>query len=336
MDRQCFYYALPEKLIAQHPLHHRDQARLMIIDRKKKTIEHDIFSHIDQYFSQPAIFVLNNSKVLPARLLTNRQSTGGVVELFLLEQLEDEYCYRVLMRPMRRLKEGEVIFFPRSRLRAVIIDKEKRIVRFNTRNIKTYLNKFGHIPLPPYIKRLDTPEDRKYYQTVYAKKGGSVASPTAGLHFTQRLLNKLKRQGHEIEEVTLHVSYGTFQPVEERRIEDHPMHTEQYQVNKRVFHKVRTAKLDRKPIVSVGTTSCRTLESLAKYGKLAGKTDIFIYPGYAFQYIDALITNFHLPYSTLLMLVYAFGGETLMREAYQEAIKKKYRFFSYGDAMLIM
>jgi S-adenosylmethionine:tRNA ribosyltransferase-isomerase len=336
MDRQRFYYDLPETLIAQHPLHHRDQARLMVIDRKRRTIEHDTFCHIDRYLPQPVLFVLNNSKVVPARLLSRRQNTGGEVEIFLLEQQDDAHCYQVLMRPMRRLKEGEVITFPGSNLRAVILDKDQRIVRFNTKNIQPYLKKFGHMPLPPYIKRRDKAEDRKYYQTVYAKKSGSVAAPTAGLHFTQRLLDKLKRRGHKIAEVTLHVSYGTFKPVEEQRIEEHAMHTEQYYVSKSILKQIQAARSRGRPIVSVGTTSCRTLESLAKYGKLAGKTDIFIYPGYHFHYVDALITNFHLPYSTLLMLVYAFGSETLMRQAYQEAVRKKYRFFSYGDAMLIL
>lgn len=335
MKLEDFYYKLPEHLIAQHPLHRRDRARLMVVDRAKKRISHDVFANIEEHLPARSCVVLNDSKVIPARLL-GRRASGGEVEIFLLNKLSDGYSYETLMRPLKRLKVDEKIIFNGGSLIAEIKDKEKRIVRFNQRNITSHLNKVGHIPLPPYIKRPDRASDRKYYQTVYARKEGSVASPTAGLHFTNRLLARIEKGGHEIEKVTLHVNYATFNPVKEQDITKHKMHFEDYSITKKALNAVYKTKKDGCKIVAIGTTSCRVLEAVAASGKLKGATDIFMYPGYKFQMADILVTNFHLPYSTLLMLVYAFGGRDLMVKAYKEAIKRKYRFFSYGDAMMII
>ncbi|MDP8213149.1 MAG: tRNA preQ1(34) S-adenosylmethionine ribosyltransferase-isomerase QueA [Candidatus Zapsychrus exili] len=328
-------YHLPESLIAQESLRKRDSARLMVIDRKTQTIRHDVFSNLNKYLPESSIIVLNNSKVIPARLLAKRD-TGGEVEIFLLKKLDDGYSYEVLMRPTKRLKEGEKIAIGSDGLIAEIADKEKRIVRFNRKNILKQIEKVGHIPLPPYIKRKDRASDRNYYQTVYAKKEGSVASPTAGLHFTNKLLSDLKKQGHKQKEVTLHINYATFKPVEEIDITKHKMHIEQYSISRNTLDSIVKTRKKGNKIVSVGTTATRVLETVAKNKKLDGSTDIFIYPGYKFKLVDALITNFHLPKSTLLMLVFAFGGEKLMKKAYACAIKEKYRFFSYGDVMVIL
>jgi len=336
MKLDDFNYSIPEKLIAQHPLHQRDQARLMVIDRATQHISHDVFANIGNYLPKESCLVLNDSKVIPARLLGRREGSGGQVEIFLLKRLSDGYSYETLMKPLRRLKTNEKIIFNGGDLVAKIKDRQNRIVRFNTKNMSPYLDKMGHIPLPPYIKRSDKAEDRKYYQTVYAQKAGSVAAPTAGLHFTNRLLNRIKQDGHTITKVTLHISYATFKPVEEEDITKHQMHVEDYSVTKKAFSTIREAKQNKRKIVAVGTTSCRVLESVASNGRLRASTDIFMYPGYSFKMTDILITNFHLPFSTLLMLVYAFGTKQLMTRAYKEAVKQKYRFFSYGDAMMII
>jgi S-adenosylmethionine:tRNA ribosyltransferase-isomerase len=336
MKLDDFYYQLPDHLIAQHSLHNRDKARLMVIDRARQSIVHDVFSNIGLYLPKKSCLVLNDSKVIPARLFGRRKQSGGRVEVFLLKKLSDGYCYETLMRPLHRLKVNEKIIFNNGSLIAKIEDKESRIVRFNTRNISAHLDKSGHMPLPPYIKRPDDATDRKYYQTVYARKEGSVASPTAGLHFTHRLLNRIKKDGHRIEKVTLHINYATFKPVEESDITKHQMHFEDYMVTTKTLKAVHQAKKRGQAIVAVGTTSCRVLETFAHNGQRKGSTNLFIYPGYQFVMTDALITNFHLPYSTLLMLVYAFGSKNLMAKAYRQAIQKKYRFYSYGDAMLIL
>ena len=342
MKLDDFYYKLPESLIAQHPLHRRDQARLMVIDRVKKRIIHDVFANIEEHLPKRSCLVLNDSKVIPARLLGKRAS-GGQVEIFLLNKLNDGYSYETLMRPLKRLKQDEKIIFNGGSLIAQIKDREKRIVRFNLRNISSHLNKIGHIPLPPYIKRPDMAADRKYYQTVYAQKEGSVASPTAGLHFTNRLLKRVIQSGHKVEKVTLHINYATFKPVEEPDITKHKMHFEEYSITKRTLNTVQKVREEGRKIVAIGTTSCRVLETVAKHyvggaymRPVRGSTNIFMYPGYKFLMTDILITNFHLPYSTLLMLVRAFGGSELMTRAYREAIEKKYRFYSYGDAMMIL
>jgi S-adenosylmethionine:tRNA ribosyltransferase-isomerase len=331
---QSYFYQLPSNLVAQTPVLRRDRARLLIIDRADGTIRHDTFNHLNNYLPANAHLAVNNSKVIPARLWGHR-ATGGAVEVFLLNPLEDKYSFEVLLRPLKKIREGEEINFGPG-ISAILENKEKRIVRFNKKNITRYLQKVGHIPLPPYIKRPDTPRDRKDYQTVYAKQPGSVASPTAGLHFSKELIKKLKTQGHQFLELTLHINYGTFKPVECTDIRAHLMHTESYSIKPAVQKSILKAKKNLEPIVAVGTTSCRVLECVARRKVYTGSTDIFIYPGHKFQMVDALITNFHLPYSTLLMLVCAFGGYDLVMKAYQEAIKERYRFYSYGDAMLII
>lgn len=331
---QSYSYHLPEKLIAQKPCAHRDRARLLIIDRLKGSIFHDTFNHLNDYLPINSHLIVNNSKVIPARLLGHR-STGGAVEVFLLNKQEDDHSFEVLLRPLKKIREGEEIDFGKG-VKAVLVNKEDRIVRFNKENIIRHLKEVGHVPLPPYIKRPDTLRDQEDYQTVYAKEPASVASPTAGLHFTNELIKKLKIQGHRFLELTLHINYGTFKPVECADIRLHPMHTEHYSIKPAVHKRILKAKKDSRPLVAVGTTSCRVLESVAKSRVLEGSTDIFIYPSYKFQMVDALITNFHLPYSTLLMLVCAFGGYDLVMKAYKEAIKERYRFYSYGDAMLII
>jgi S-adenosylmethionine:tRNA ribosyltransferase-isomerase len=342
---KSYFYHLPEELIAQEPVARRDKARLMVIDRAHGVITHDTFDHLNKYLPIDSALVINNSKVIPARLLGHR-ATGGAVEVFLLKPLEDLYSFEVLLRPLKKIREGEEIDFGKG-ISAILINKENRIVRFNKKNIIRHLNGIGHIPLPPYIKRPDTARDREEYQTVYARQPGSVASPTAGLHFTEGLIKKLKVHGHRFFELTLHINYGTFKPVESADIRLHPMHTEQYSLSpacRRMLSKGPIASFGEKvvslrgglPIVAVGTTSCRVLESVADSKIYTGSTDIFIYPGYKFQMVDALVTNFHLPHSTLLMLVCAFGGYDLVMKAYKEAIKERYRFYSYGDAMLII
>ncbi len=336
MKLSDFDYSLPEHLIAQEPLHERDQARLMVVHRRKKTIVHDVFENLGRYLPAESVLVLNNSRVIPARLLGQKTRSGGQVEIFLLKKGGDSQMFEALLRPMRKIKQGDRIEFSGTDLTAEIFDKEKRIVRFNKKDVLSYLTDAGHIPLPPYIKRADRPEDRTYYQTVYAKHSGSVAAPTAGLHFTKPLLQKLKTDGHQIMEVMLHVNYATFKPIEEEDITQHRMHQEQYSVSEKVWGSIDQARSSGKKIVAIGTTSCRTLETIATTGILKGTTDLYIYPGCRFKLTDALVTNFHLPRSSLLMLVYAFGGMDFMRQAYQEAIDQEYRFYSYGDAMVIL
>ncbi len=328
---QSYQYHLPEELIAQYPCVKRDDARLMIIDRRAGTIRHDIFSNLGAYVPKQATFVVNNSKVIPARLL-GQKSNGSKVEIFLLKPLADGYSFEALLKPLKRIRVGESIDFSHG-ITAELTDKDQRIVRFNTKNIIEHLQNIGHVPLPPYIKREDKPQDHDDYQTVYAKNFGSVASPTAGLHFTDDLIKELKTQGHSFLELTLHINYGTFKPVECADIRQHPMHSEYYKLS---FPNVSVGNPGKKPIIAVGTTSCRVLESVARTQQLEGSTDIFIYPGFEFKTVDILLTNFHLPHSTLLMLVCAFGGYDLIMKAYQEAIKERYRFYSYGDAMLIV
>lgn len=331
-----FNYHLPSELIAQYPLAQRDQARLLVLNRKTQEIIHDVFANIGKYLPAKSMLVLNDSKVIPARLLGKREKSEGRVEVFILKCVsEKENLFEVLLKPLKRLKVGEKIQLEGG-LVAELVDKDKRLVQFNKANLFQVLDKIGHMPLPPYIARPDEKTDRELYQTVFAKNFGSVASPTAGLHFTKPLLAKLKNQGHVTEKVTLHINYGTFKPVEEADITKHKMHSEEYDIAGAVWKKIQRAKTSKHSVVAVGTTSCRVLESVASSEKLKGSTDIFIYPGYEFQVIDALITNFHLPFSTLLMMVSAFAGRELIMQAYTEAIKQKYRFYSYGDGMLII
>ncbi len=336
MNRDDLYYKLPPQCIAQYPLQNRSDARLLIIDRLTGKIRHERFSALAKFLPAQSFFVVNDSKVIPARLLGIKKRSGGKVEIFLLKKHTDEYTYQALLRPLSKLRNGDIVSFENSRLEATIIDTAERLVKFNFKNIATHLATVGHMPLPPYIKRPDEKADREDYQTVYAKHAGSVAAPTAGLHFTAAHLAALKKCGHEALRTTLHVNYATFKEIEEDDVFKHKMHFESYEISNAVLHKASVLRKAGKKCVAVGTTSCRVLESVAKTGVGKGETNLFIYPGYRFQMTDALITNFHLPYSSLLLLVYAFGGTDLIRRAYQEAIQEKYRFFSYGDAMLII
>lgn len=336
MKLQEFSYDLPQELIAKYPLCERDKARLMVVDRRREKICHDVFSNIGRYLPDSNNLVLNDSKVVSARLLGRREKTGGQVEIFLLRKLSDGYSYEALIRPLKRLKIGEKIIFNGNKIYAQLSDAQNKIVRFNEKNMSMYLDEIGHVPLPPYIKRQDEQLDKIYYQTVYAKKAGSVAAPTAGLHFTPNLLKRLKKEGHSIRKLTLHINYATFTPVREEDITKHKMHSEEYSISVHTYEALKEAKKHGQKIVAVGTTSCRVLETVSHFNKLEGYTDIFIYPGYQFKMTDILVTNFHLPRSTLLMLVYAFGTTSFMQKAYQEAIRQKYRFYSYGDAMMII
>ncbi|MCA9400369.1 MAG: tRNA preQ1(34) S-adenosylmethionine ribosyltransferase-isomerase QueA [Candidatus Omnitrophica bacterium] len=330
-----YNYHLPSELIAQRPLTRRDEARMLVINRRDQSIIHSTFKHLPDYLPQNCLIVRNNSKVIPARFLGHRKGTGGKIEVFLLKQAEDSSTFEVLIKPLKRLKNGDVITF-KGGLETTVIDREKRIVRFNRKNILSLAEQLGVIPLPPYIERPSDAHDRKYYQTVYAKHHGSVASPTAGLHFTNRMIQSMEKRGHIFADVTLHINYGTFKPVEAEDITEHHMHAESYTVKPSVYKRVLRAREQGKSVVAVGTTSCRVLETLAKTQKTTGETNLFIYEGYSFKLVDILITNFHLPMSTLLMLVYAFGGKALMQKAYQEAIDHQYRFYSYGDGMVIV
>lgn len=336
MRLQDFAYDLPEELIAQYPLTKREDARLMVVDRTAGTIRHDVFKNIGAHLPARSLIVLNNSKVVQARLHGTKESTGAKIEVFLLKRLPDGYRYEVLMRPLKRLKDGDRIIFDQQNVTAEVVDREARIVRFNRKNLTAFLEQNGHIPLPPYIKRDDERIDRTHYQTVYAQRLGSVAAPTAGLHFSKAVLSRLKRQGHDLREVTLHINYGTFKPVEVQDITRHDMHYESYRVTATVRRALEKAKEKGRPVMAVGTTATRVIESLARGYDLEGETNLFIYPGIPFQWVDVLLTNFHLPHSTLLMLVSAFGGTELIREAYRQAVRERYRFYSYGDAMLII
>lgn len=332
-----FDYNLPERLIAQKPVEPRDHSRLLVLDKTTGKIGHHTFYDIVKHLKKGDVLVVNNSKVFPARLFGKRKDTDGEVEILLNKKVKDS-TWEVIGK---NLKIGTEIIFERSKLEGKIIEKNNKIsrVRFNMDDEEFFseIEKIGHTPLPPYIKKDDTKKDKVDYQTIYAKPVGSVAAPTAGLHFTEELLNKIKARGVEIIEVTLHVGLGTFAPVEEEDIEKHKIHTEYYTVIPSQIQKVIKAKKDGHRIIAVGTTSTRVLETIfSNLKQYSGWTDIFIYPGYKFKCIDGLITNFHLPKSTLLMLVSAFAGKHYIDKAYKEAINKEYRFFSYGDAMLII
>lgn len=339
MDLKEFYYDLPEELIAQVPIQKRDESRLMILDREKQTIEHKIFKDILDYLKPGDCIVRNNTKVIPARIY-GKKETGANVEFLLLNNIDGD-IWEAIVRPGNKLHIGTKVSFGEGLLDAEILE----VMEGGTRKVKfTYngifneiLDKIGLMPLPPYIHEELKEKDR--YQTVYAKYQGSAAAPTAGLHFTEELLEKIKEKGVEIANVTLHVGIGTFRPVKVEKIEEHHMHSEHYYIKKEDAEKINNAKKNGGRIISVGTTSCRVLESIANENGLVqeteGDTSIFIYPGYKFKCVDALITNFHLPESTLLMLVSALAGKDYIMKAYKEAVKQKYRFFSFGDAMFI-
>ncbi len=335
MNRSDFNYDLPKELIAQVPLEERDSSRLMVIDRRRRFISHKIFREIIDYVEPGDCLVLNNTKVVPVRLF-GRRKTGAKVEIFILNPGEKKI--QALVRPSKRVKEGEIVELENGmRVKVGGVCEQGRIVEFEE-SLKAVLAG-GHMPLPPYISREDKPLDKETYQTVFALKEGATAAPTAGLHFTEELLAQIRSKGVEIAYVTLHTNYGTFAPVKVDKLEEHVMHFEEFEINSECVKKINKAKADNKKIISVGTTSTRVLESVAldsgRVKEERCKTNLFIYPGYKFKIVDKLITNFHLPESTLLMLVSAFGGREFMLEAYEEAVRGKYRFFSYGDAMLI-
>lgn len=342
MLKKDFWFDLPQELIAQEPCSPRDAARLMCLDRSNDQIQHRIFRDLVDLLEPGDLLVVNNSKVLPARLIGQKEHTGAVCELLLLRQ-ESNDVWECLARPGKRLKPGMRILFGDSSLIATIQETKEdgnKLVSFeyNTQTLYEKLDEFGKMPLPPYItKQL---EDQSQYQTVYAKELGSAAAPTAGLHFTPELMQKLKEKGIGITEVTLHVGLGTFRPVKEDEIEDHLMHSEWYSVSEETARLINETKEAGHRVIAVGTTSCRTLESVAaKYGKIqacSGDTNIFLYPGCKFLCLDGLITNFHLPESTLIMLVSAFYGYDKTMAAYKTAVEQRYRFFSFGDAMLIL
>lgn len=336
-----FNYNLPQELIAQVPIKNRDESRLMVLDKKNKTIEHKIFKDIINYLKPGDCLVRNNTKVIPARLYGIKEETGINVEFLLLNRIEGDY-WEVMVRPGRRLKEGTKVIFGNGILQAEILEITNggnRKVKFTYEGIfNEILDKIGLMPLPPYIHEKLKEKDR--YQTVYAKYEGSAAAPTAGLHFTNELLEEIRQKGIDIANVTLHVGIGTFRPVKEENVEEHAMHTEHFYIKQEDVEKINKAKKEGHRIIAVGTTSCRVLESIADengYVKpIEADTGIFIYPGYKFKCIDGLITNFHLPESTLIMLVSALAGKDYIMHAYEEAVKEKYRFFSFGDAMAIL
>ncbi len=330
MKLSDFDYHLPKELIAQYPKMERDRCRLMIVDLKKKTIENRIFKYILEYLTLKDILILNDTKVLKARLL-GRKKTGGKVDILLLER--KAHCDFVMLCRPSDIKLNEKIIFDEGGLQATLI--EKGLIRFNTPDLD-YIYSKGLMPLPPYIKRQPREEDEVYYQTVFAKSKGAVASPTAGLHFTRKLLSQIRQMGAELAYITLHINYATFKPVRQQDILNHRMYSEYYEVSKSSLDLIDRTKAENKRVFAVGTTSCRVLETVADSLRYKGWTDLFIYPGYDFKIVDCLLTNFHLPRSTLLILVCAFAGRDLVMQAYEEAIRKRYRFYSYGDAMLII
>lgn len=351
MNTKDFYFDLPEELIAQTPLAHRSDSRLLHLDKATGQIRHDVFYHIGDYLQPGDCLVLNDTRVLPARLLGQRADTQTAVEVLLLRRLTEEElaarhlpkdCWEVLVRPGRRVRPGHALIFGDGDLRAEVLDIVEggnRILHFTYEGIfEEILDRLGQMPLPPYIH--EKLEDKERYQTVYAREEGSAAAPTAGLHFTEELLDSLRAKGVKIAFVTLHVGLGTFRPVKEEQIEDHEMHSEYFQVPAETSKIINETKAHGGRVIAVGTTSCRTLESAAladgTVPESSGWTQIFIYPGYRFKVLDGLITNFHLPESTLIMLVSAFAGREQVLHAYKEAIRERYRFFSFGDAMLVM
>ena len=343
MRKQDFYFDLPEELIAQDPLEDRSSSRLLVLDKKSGEIKHQTFTDILDYLKEGDCLVLNNTKVIPARLIGERmkeETKGGKIELLLLKRREND-VWETLVKPGKKARPGTKIQFGDGILTAEVLDiveEGNRLVKFQYEGIfEEILDKLGQMPLPPYITH--KLQDKNRYQTVYAKQEGSAAAPTAGLHFTTELLQKIEQRGITIANVTLHVGLGTFRPVKEDNIFDHHMHTETYQIIESEAKKINDAKKNGGRIICVGTTSCRTVESAVdENGFVQAKedeTNIFIYPGYQFKVLDCLITNFHLPESTLLMLVSALAGRESILAAYKEAVEEKYRFFSFGDAMFI-
>lgn len=340
MEVKDFYFDLPEEYIAQHPIENRDHSRLMVLDKETGEIEHKIFKDILQYLNEGDCLVLNDTKVIPARLIGHKEETMGKMEFLLLKRI-DKNTWETLVKPGKRAKVGSKFVFGNGELKAEVkgIGEEgSRIVEFQYEGIfEEVLDKLGEMPLPPYITEKLDEKDR--YQTVYSKELGSAAAPTAGLHFTQELLGQIRAKGVNIAFVTLHVGLGTFRPVKVDTIENHHMHSEYYMMSKETADIINSTKKKGKNVVAVGTTSCRTIESIAdengEVRECSGWTDIFIYPGYKFKVLDKIITNFHLPESTLIMLVSALAGRENVMNAYKIAVEEEYRFFSFGDAMFI-
>lgn len=341
MNKKDFWYDLPERLIAQSPLEKRDMSRLMVVDRKNDTLEHRHFRDLPEYLEPGDCLVRNNTRVLPARLLGEKEGSGGKIEFVLLKRIEAD-TWEVILKPGRKAKPGSRFVFGNGELKAEvleIVEDGNRIVRFFYDGVfEEILDRVGIMPLPPYIHA--SLEDKERYQTVYSKINGSAAAPTAGLHFTEELFEVIKKKGVNVVELTLHVGLGTFRPVRADDITRHHMHKEYYTISPDACKTINETKERGNRVIAVGTTSVRVLETSSKENGRAfpseGETGIFIYPGYRFKIVDALITNFHLPESTLIMLVSAFAGRERILSAYQEAIKREYRFFSFGDAMLIV
>ena len=341
MKTSDFFYDLPEELIAQDPLEDRTASRLLVLNRETGAVEHKIFSDVIDYLNEGDCLVINNTRVIPARLIGEKEGTGGKVEVLLLKRRAND-VWETLVKPGKKLRPGARVTFGDGRLKAEILEiaeEGNRLVRFYYEGIfEEILDSLGEMPLPPYITH--KLEDKEMYQTVYAKFDGSAAAPTAGLHFTKELLSKIEEKGIKIASITLHVGLGTFRPVKVDDVNNHHMHTEWYEVNAEAADIINETKRNGGRVICVGTTSCRTIESVADekgYMKAkTGETDIFIYPGYKFKVMDGLITNFHLPESTLVMLVSAFAGKENVLAAYETAVKERYRFFSFGDAMILI
>ena len=341
MKRQDFYYDLPEELIAQDPLEDRSSSRLLVLDKKTGETQHHTFREIVNYLNPGDCLVINDTKVIPARLIGAKEETGAKIEVLLLKRKQND-VWETLVKPGRKAKPGTRISFGDGLLKGEVIDvvdEGNRLIRFEYDGIfEEILDQLGQMPLPPYITHQLKDKDR--YNTVYAAHEGSAAAPTAGLHFTPELLEEIDRKGVDIARVTLHVGLGTFRPVKVEDVENHHMHSEFYMIDEKAAEKINGAKARGGRIICVGTTSCRTIESAAdENGHLkacSGWTEIFIYPGYTFKALDDLITNFHLPESTLIMLVSALAGRDHVLAAYEEAVRERYRFFSFGDAMLII
>ena len=341
MKRQDFYYELPEELIAQDPLEDRSSSRLLVLDKKSGAVSHHIFREITEYLHRGDCLVINDTKVIPARLIGSKIGTDAKIEVLLLKRKENN-IWETLVKPGKKARVGTKISFGDGLLIGEvtdIVEEGNRLIQFSFEGIfEEILDRLGQMPLPPYITH--QLQDKNRYQTVYARHTGSAAAPTAGLHFTPELLREIQKKGIEVAEVTIHVGLGTFRPVKAEEITDHHMHSEYYQIGEDAAAKINRAKRAGGRIVCVGTTSCRTVESAAGTdGYLEAKsgwTDIFIYPGYQFKVLDALITNFHLPESTLIMLVSALAGREHVLAAYEKAVEERYRFFSFGDAMLVV
>lgn len=341
MKKQDFYYELPEELIAQDPLADRSSSRLLVLDKQSGAVSHHVFTEVVDYLKEGDCLVINDTKVIPARLIGSKMGTNAKIEILLLKRKENN-IWETLVKPGKKAKPGTKISFGDGILVGEvleIVEEGNRLIQFSYEGIfEEILDKLGQMPLPPYITH--QLQERERYNTVYAAHDGSAAAPTAGLHFTPELLREIEEKGVDIAKVTLHVGLGTFRPVKVEEITDHHMHSEFYQINEEAAEKINRAKAGNGRIICVGTTSCRTIESAAdENGHIeagSGWTEIFIYPGYRFKVLDGLITNFHLPESTLIMLVAALAGREHVLKAYEEAVEERYRFFSFGDAMLVI